>query len=291
MDLFIEYVEEVKVDAGIDEKQTSKILIRYDQGHGLPGLFEMWAGNDPCRSPSSKGPLQSRETVLPILTVDKESQRVGPLLSDVILRSPRVIADMATASGANLKLEETNGKIQMSKMVDHTLLCVPTGLVASKSLTSAITDYRTVVFVPTGVVDGPVKPYMPKTLKTCDAFSASPPNESTSYIYYVAHLRSVQKVFYFLGALIDNENHPEADSPEDQINLEENEDIINFHIRLVPSAKDAFSVSFEGSTYYVAQYDPDTDFTMPILAILNDLTNLHRDASEILKTPAVQTVP
>lgn len=69
---------------------------------------------------------------------------------------------------------------------------------------------------------------------------------------------------------------------------------LNFHLYNHPISDARFQVGYRGSVYYVSQaYETDekNDFTLAILGLLADLLNLHRDASEIPTTKAVQTVP
>lgn len=78
-------------------------------------------------------------------------------------------------------------------------------------------------------------------------------------------------MFYYLGSLL---TLPNANRP------------IPLNISRIPSQKDRFSVIYRGNTYYVSGDD-----TITVLAILNDLLNLHRDASEIPTTKTVVAVP
>ena len=49
-------------------------------------------------------------------------------------------------------------------------------------------------------------------------------------------------------------------------------------------------MSYRGQTYYVGEASK-TDSTMPVLAFLNALMNLNRDANEIPSTKTVATSP
>ena len=51
-------------------------------------------------------------------------------------------------------------------------------------------------------------------------------------------------------------------------------------------------MTYRGETYFVREgSDPQTDATMPVLAFLNALMNLNRDANEIPSTKTVATSP
>lgn len=120
-------------------------------------------------------------------------------------------------------------------------------------------------------------------------------SEPQPHAHYTLHLRSVEQIFYYLGALLDASSFdyvirtegPRAGCPR-----------IPFFINAVPTDHTRFAVNYRGSSYYVA----DTfhwvecgtgrivDYTLPILAVLNDLLNLNRDADEVPTTKATQAV-
>jgi hypothetical protein len=115
------------------------------------------------------------------------------------------------------------------------------------------------------------------------------------YVHYTLHLRSVEQIFYYLGTLINTRSTyglrtegPLAGCPR-----------IPFFIDTVPSDYTRFAVNYRGAVYYVADTSRRIqcagganigDYTMPILAALNDLLNLNRDADEVPTTKAVTAV-
>ena len=125
------------------------------------------------------------------------------------------------------------------------------------------------------------------------------------------YIRSVEAVFQYLGSMLNYPNNVRA---------------IPFYIDKVRPKNPRFSVYYRGSRYYISEdYSPckshsegnaevaptssfqnpqcsggKTDFdarssrgdqTLFVLSILNQLLNLHKTASEIPTTPAVQAVP
>jgi hypothetical protein len=110
---------------------------------------------------------------------------------------------------------------------------------------------------------------------------------------YALRLRSTEQVFNYLGLLAEensrflrpNGSHPGCPR-------------LPFAISSTPTDHVRFSVEYRGSAYYVSDINhrlscgglSPPDRTMPILAILNDLLNVNRDANEIPTTKAVQAV-
>ena len=87
-------------------------------------------------------------------------------------------------------------------------------------------------------------------------------------------LRSVEGVFSYLGSLLKVEHPP-----------------IPFRIREGDFTDTRISVEYRGTTYSVANVpENSSDLTMPVLAILNDLLNINRDANEIPSTKAYQAL-
>lgn len=113
---------------------------------------------------------------------------------------------------------------------------------------------------------------------------------------YTLHLRSVEEIFYYLGNLVapDAQNYVLR-----QFGTYKGCPRIPFFISTMPVDHARFSVSYRGDTYYIGDTsrriecgdrDGVVDNTMRILAIVNDLLNLSRDASETPTTKAVQAV-
>jgi hypothetical protein len=65
---------------------------------------------------------------------------------------------------------------------------------------------------------------------------------------------------------------------------------IHFYIFNHPVENIRFHMNYRGQTYYVREASP-ADETMPVLAFLNALMNLSRDANEIPSTKTVATSP
>lgn len=67
---------------------------------------------------------------------------------------------------------------------------------------------------------------------------------------------------------------------------------IPFYVFNHPVEGTRFHMTYRGETYFVRDgSDPHTDATMPVLAFLNALMNLSRDANEIPSTKTVATSP
>jgi hypothetical protein len=126
---------------------------------------------------------------------------------------------------------------------------------------------------------------------------ANPCNPSTGHSprkKYFLRLRSVEQIFNYLGTLVDPDDNSRLRPPGDP---HAGCPRIPFFLYTVPVAGSRFSVAYRGTTYYVASasyLNPCSngvnDSTLQILAILNDLLNLNRDANEIPTTKAVQAV-
>ncbi|MFK4488886.1 hypothetical protein [Bradyrhizobium sp. USDA 336] len=115
--------------------------------------------------------------------------------------------------------------------------------------------------------------------------------------HYKFHLRSVEQVFNYLGAIVadqDNQRHYRRDGRLEGCPR------IPFHIGREPGRDVRFSVEYRGNLYYIhginnrivcgdAENGP-VDRTLPILAILNSLLNINRDANEVPTTKATQAV-
>ena len=119
---------------------------------------------------------------------------------------------------------------------------------------------------------------------------------SPNNINYTLLLRSVEQIFYYLGEILGN------DYTRDDSQVDPGCPRISFRISGTPLDKTRFPISYRGTTYFVAGADskiPNTrnpnsdcgyDNTLIILALLNDLLNLNRSASEVPTTKAVQAV-
>jgi hypothetical protein len=107
---------------------------------------------------------------------------------------------------------------------------------------------------------------------------------------YALRLRSTEQVFNYLGLLAEENTkflRPNGSYPGCPR--------LPFVISSTPTDFVRFSVEYRGSAYYVSDMNHKLscgglDRTLPILAILNDLLNVNRDANEIPATKAVQAV-
>jgi hypothetical protein len=93
---------------------------------------------------------------------------------------------------------------------------------------------------------------------------------------YVIYTRSVEAIFFYLGELLRMGESQQLPIP--------------FYIYNHPVENIRFHMNYRGQTYYVREASK-TDETMPVLAFLNALMNLSRDANEIPSTKTVATSP
>jgi hypothetical protein len=189
---------------------------------------------------------------------------------------------MVDANTAGLDVTAArDGKVQFSKKASGFTLCFFDGTY----YVPVSVDDNSVVKSPGGETTGPSDNTTGK---------GSCPGYPGQNIHYTLHLRSVEQVFYYLGTLISpdagdyviRKNGPHKGCP-----------VIAFFIYKTPVPHIRFTVEYRDGTYYVADTARTdecgggvVDNTMPILAILNDLLNLNRDASETPTTKAVQAV-
>jgi hypothetical protein len=126
-----------------------------------------------------------------------------------------------------------------------------------------------------------------------NANPCSPGGPYTTTMRYSLRLRSVEQIFNYLGNLVDSNDKSLVRSSDPHAGCPR----IPFFIYSKPVDATRFSVRYRGKSYYIASTDyinscgkGVVDSTLPILAILNDLLNLNRDANEIPTTKAVQAV-
>jgi hypothetical protein len=94
---------------------------------------------------------------------------------------------------------------------------------------------------------------------------------------YVLYTRSVEAIFFYLGGLLREEPQQRP---------------IPFYIFREPVEGTRFHMTYRGETYYVrGESDRPADATLPVLAFLNAVMNLNRDANEIPSTKTVATGP
>lgn len=233
--------------------------------------------NDPtCRHLISSWTGKSQ----PFMGVVSSDAPIGPLIpAQTLADEENTLRNLIQANAADLDLNavkitnadrKLNPKLpavekayQLVKSSDKFVLCVRSGL--DPATHSPIFD--AVGIAVTGAAKGPQKPPVPANNGTCGKRSHNP-------FKYVIYTRSVQSIFYYLGGLL---RHPEHAS-------------IPFYIFDHPVENVRFHTNYRGATYYVRELSPD-DGTISILAILNDLLNLNRDANEIPSTKTVATAP
>lgn len=149
------------------------------------------------------------------------------------------------------------------------------------------TVYTPVTIVQNSVVKGPSSdaPNFIKGVPGC-------PGRADG-VRYALRLRSTEQVFNYLGLIVRDDTRflrPNGTHPGCPRLL--------FAISPTPTDFVRFSVEYRGAIYYVSDLNNrlscgglrPPDRTMPILAILNDLLNVNRDANEIPATKAVQAV-
>jgi hypothetical protein len=104
-------------------------------------------------------------------------------------------------------------------------------------------------------------------------------------------LRSVDGIIRYLGRVQQVvDEAPGADSEKKGVTWTANgvrQTLFQLHRE---PGLDRIAVSYRGKRYYVRQGDP-SDHTLEVLALLNQLINANKNASEIPSTKAVQIVP
>ena len=105
-------------------------------------------------------------------------------------------------------------------------------------------------------------------------------------------LRSVDAIIHYLGAvqrLVDADRGP--DGAKKGVTWDDHGVRQTlFQLHAAPSGSDRIAVSYRGRRYYVREGDP-SDHTLEVLALVNQLINANKIASEIPSTKAVQIVP
>jgi len=161
----------------------------------------------------------------------------------------------------NLDLSPTKSKqaYQLSKTEQKFVLCV----------TTRPNSVDAVGIASFGVTKDPDDTPIPGNNGTCGHGPINPER-------YVIYTRSVEAIFFYLGELL------RMREPQQQP--------INFYIYDHPVENIRFHMNYRGQTYYVREASA-ADQTMPVLAFLNALMNLSRDANEIPSTKTVATSP
>jgi hypothetical protein len=109
--------------------------------------------------------------------------------------------------------------------------------------------------------------------------------DTGSATFGTIYIRSVEGIIQYLGALL--RDNPAAAESRALIDRDLKYDLISLSTR---SAGSRFGVDYYGRTYYVRNFGPD-DRTLQVLALLSQLLNLNKVASEIPTTRPVEIVP
>jgi hypothetical protein len=202
----------------------------------------------------------------PTIGVVSKDTDIGPAIPAKILaeHSDALGNLVKVGDDENLDLNPIKSKqfYQLSKSEQKFVLCV----------TTRPGSVDAVGIAPFGVTKDPDKPPVPTNNGSCSQGRGNPDR-------YVIYTRSVEAIFFYLGELLR--------ATEQQRPIP-----IPFHIFKEPVEGARFHVTYRGETYYVRDgFDPHTDATMPVLAFLNALMNLNRDANEIPSTKTVATSP
>lgn len=225
----------------------------------LPRLIRSWTY-------AAQGPT--------IGTVSDTANLGPPIPTEAFVHDKGALADLIKADAANLDFDKVSDKdtkseaainckkeagscYQLSKKTEAYVLCAGSrpGL------------YEAIGIAPIGAAKEPKAPPIPKSNGTCSKAKPRPQR-------YVMYTRSVEAIFYYLGYLAE---HPQA-SP------------FKFYIYDHPVEDIRFRTNYRGRSYYIREPSGD-DYTVTVLAILNDLLNLNRDADEIPSTKTVATTP
>jgi hypothetical protein len=200
----------------------------------------------------------------PTIGVVTKDTPIGPAIPAKILAEQRgSFGDLIkVGDDENLDLTPTTRSkqaYQLSKTKQKFVLCV----------TTRPNSVDAVGIAPFGVTKDPDDTPIPGDNGTCGHGLVNPER-------YVIYTRSVEAIFFYLGEL---QREPELQPRP-----------IHFYIYDHPVEKIRFHMSYRGQTYYVGEASK-TDSTMPVLAFLNALMNLSRDADEIPSTKTVATGP
>jgi hypothetical protein len=274
---------------GIDEKVFAYFVQRFVQQPGFLNLFlnlvtsriEMYrrTGVDKAGDPKYSliytyarerlpGLIARWTTPLrpPTIGVVSKDSDIGPAIPAKILAEQRGSFGNLIKVGddENLDLSPTTKSkqaYQLSKTEQKFVLCV----------TTRPNSVNAVGIASFGVTKDPDNPPIADDNGSCTPHGPINPER------YVIYTRSVEAIFFYLGELL---REPEPQRP------------IPFYVFKQPVEGVRFHMTYRGETYFVRDgSDPRTDATMPVLAFLNALMNLNRDATEIPSTKTVATGP
>ena len=220
---------------------------------------------DPRCLATTIGDWTADDTRQPILGRVSNEFPVGPPIpAEILARQDNILRNLVKVDDSDLDLNESKKQhsYRLSKTTSNFVLCA----------TTRPGNYNAVGIAAPGATKDAEDPTVPTENGTCGKGSLDP-------YRYVLYTRSVEAIFYYLGGLL---KHPE-NSP------------IPFHIFDYPVEGTRFHASYRGKTYFVREMIVEdhvpVDLTVSILAVLNDLLNLSRDADEIPSTKTVATSP
>lgn len=207
-----------------------------------------------------------------VMSIEGKPKKFGPPL-DVDAKA------IVQASAAGLEVVETpDGRMQFQKGANSSsVICFHDG-----------TGYSAISIVRNSSVKGPAGESEPNLSLSSSKACRGP----VSRRHYTLHLRSVEQIFNYLGQLVLAQEKNLlirrtgrfAGCPR-----------IPFVLSRLPTGHVRFSVPYRGAVYYVSGQENRLDCgaldnTLPILAVLNDLLSINRDANEIPTTKGVQAV-
>jgi hypothetical protein len=200
---------------------------------------------------------------VPTIGLLSKDTPIGPAIpAKILLEQHDTLGNLVkVGDDENLGLTPNKSKqaYQLSKTEQKFVLCVST----------RPNSVDAVGIASFGVTKDPDDTPIPDNNGTCGHGPINPER-------YVIYTRSVEAIFFYLGELLRmGETHQQP---------------IHFHIYDHPVENIRFHMNYRGQTYYVRE-ESDTDQTMPVLAFLNALMNLSRDADEIPSTRTVATSP
>jgi hypothetical protein len=249
------------IQRGIDSRIFLNLVVsrverfrKLDDGYSFDGTCTPYEPH--CSLPRLIESWTANRRPSPKIGTISTAARIGPPIpTELFVRQKNALGDLVQASAAKLEFQRVANGYQLSKPSVNYVLCV---------VIAPHREYEAVGIASPGATKEPIKPPVPKTDGTCSNGSSDP-------YRYVLYLRSVEAMFYYLGNLLVNPGP------------------IQFHIYDHPVEDVRFRTYYRGQTYYVREAGDDQ--TLTILAILNDLLNLNRDAEEIPSTKTVATTP
>lgn len=167
------------------------------------------------------------------------------------------------ATEAKVDVKASGDASQVYKVEEVPVLCVP----------DAQGRYSAVGIARNSIIDGPADTHVPEDNGACRSLGMGPAPIPEGASRFVISIRSVEAVFYYLGKQLQKPVEARQ---------------IKFLVEEGHSPDERISVEYRGRTYHVSGATGEDD-TISILAVLSDLLNINRDASEIPSTKTVAT--